>query len=69
MYCVFNTLNFYEIFKILRCVKKKRLPMKTVLILSSFFFILCQVVFYHLHISNKLLIRVFYLKQQSLHLL
>ena len=38
MYCVFNTLNFYEIFKILRCVKKKRLPMKTVLILSSFFF-------------------------------
>ena len=24
MYCVFNTLNFYEIFKILRCVKKKK---------------------------------------------
>ena len=24
MYCVFNTLNFYEIFKILRYVKKKK---------------------------------------------
>ena len=29
MYCVFNTLNFYEIFKILRCVKKKKKKKKT----------------------------------------